>query len=55
MAELSDSIDRVIKEALNLDLFKEEIRQLREQAWDQGYISAVEGKDGTVNPYQKEN
>lgn len=56
MAELGISLNRILAEATQkqLDMFKEEIRRLQEQAWDEGYAAAVVGEPKLNNPYKKE-
>ena len=57
MAEIGPSLERIIAEATvkQLEMFKEEIRQLQEQAWNDGYSAAVVGEPKMNNPYSKEN
>jgi hypothetical protein len=57
MANLGVDLDRLLAEATlrQLDMFKEEVRKLREDAWADGYSSAVAGEPKMNNPYSKEN
>lgn len=57
MAELGVSVERILAEATakQLDMFKEEIRQLQALAWQEGYDAACELNVVHINPYTKEN
>jgi hypothetical protein len=55
MAELD--LGPLLKRAVSahLEMFKEEIRVLRADAWNQGYAAADSGSSESTNPYLKEN
>jgi hypothetical protein len=50
-------LEPILREATQkqLRMFEEEIRQLREQAWREGYAHAGTGDYFEDNPYSKEN
>lgn len=48
------NIDDIIKKASerSMEMFKEDVRKLRELAWTEGYRACKEGKQQFRNPYR---
>lgn len=50
----SANIDDIINKAAekSMEMFKEDVRQLRQLAWDEGYRACKEGTQQFRNPYR---